>query len=290
MAYYFLIDTLRSLQTFTPTSFHPHHMSIPLSDGTSFAEIWQQLRHGSPPDDMKMTPDDALLFVVSVLSETLSLHQWLAPLACSEISNSTDIFATSAYSNPHFGLNPWMEYQRLVKRLRSVMDRLENIFRRLSLDSDPVFRHALPLTQFTRMVLSGGFQVLSLPAIVGYCAGSDFALPEGIPDDAVPALNDECLHHALSIVELVDAPLTPRPDKSASAAMTPLWQPTVLFSAGLVIWTRLRHHRTAPATELRPYYPQTLWIVELQLRHMHWPNGLVMAGFLERLRSQLDER
>lgn len=303
MSYYFLIDILRSLQSWSPLSFQPFDLHIHLSNGEPLSSVYRDLITETQLITCPLASEDVLLLILAILSEILTFHQWLGPMVSpvsrfqpdSPVSQAThserDLHLLAheshgrVYHNSRPSFSVGTEYQRISTSLGSALDKLETTLPQAPPKQWHAYRNLDTLLYFNRLILSGGSQVLSLLTLVNYSAEGGFRAPGVIPDEALPRFDSVCLHNALCILESVD--LDGSETSENYSAWPPVWCPLVLFYAGIVIWTSLRDPSRFKPTSLRPCYPKTLKMVEFEMRKMKWPDAAVMADILQHLRFSL---
>jgi len=89
-SFYFLVDILRAIHLNTPPSFNQTDLSFPLTASSAgrFEDLYRQIivnRQNLHPD---LTPDEYLLALLCILSETVQLLRFLGPFADETIQNS----------------------------------------------------------------------------------------------------------------------------------------------------------------------------------------------------------
>lgn len=316
MKFYFIVDILRSLNYGISASYQSFDLSIPISSGSAFRQAYEDLIIDCKPISEDNDADDSLLLLLAILSEILTLQNWLGPVGVWENEHhslqdsatpeanarhgiskvtsetSSDSHALPSYSNPYLSTSATAEYIRISRSLDSALAKWEDhalIFdgERLAPRLDNAIGGIVTLYYFCQLLLSGGPGVLPLAHLVGYCPRHKFQVPDVINSSEIPEISTHTVDIAWQILDVLEYE-NDRTKKHGSEGshknwITPLWNPIITFYAGLVVWARVQS-RPAKSQDLGA--KRTLKLFEIEMKAMQWPSAATMGGILQQLRQR----
>ena len=207
-----------------------------------------------------VSPNDAFVLLLAILSDCLCLQQSLgqiAPNAPTAVKKNT--------RNPFSLLSPYAELARMRNALSSALDRWHSVF---SVAMKP---EILALFHYCRLYLSC-FQLLDLPRLAGYKLVSP-----GRSSTRGPSITIESVSQAWLVLDNAAA----RYQASSSQSLCPAWLPIIVFHAGLVLWARQKYGND---NENHAYgSTKILLLFRMELEQMTWPCCKGMAATLDRL-------
>ncbi|KAF3070255.1 hypothetical protein CFAM422_006577 [Trichoderma lentiforme] len=125
----FLVDTVAALHFGLPPGLSSNDLKVPmLSSNHSFRTVYDGLFTSAIlPEDVH-SPEDGLLLLTAILSDTLFIQRNLASITVSENSSSHRHAETPRKSNPYATLSPDGEYHRQRLALLYALDRWHEHF------------------------------------------------------------------------------------------------------------------------------------------------------------------
>lgn len=231
----------------------------------NFQDIYRSLfdethTKASLPDDM-MSPDDAFLILLAIISDILCIHRSLYRiLSLSESQQNTSVHLP----NPFVPLTPAAELTRMTKALSLALNVWSDRFHGLMVPEIMAFYH------YCRLHLACP-QILELPFLAGYTD------PAPNFDHQPIVITDEAVRNAWLVLDhSADALSTRTPD-----TLCPVWLPVVVFHAALVVWAQqslseLGQNGISGSVRV-------LLAFKFELERMSWPCSKSMAATLERL-------
>ncbi|KAK3626758.1 hypothetical protein LTR22_023053 [Elasticomyces elasticus] len=187
----------------------------------NFQDVYRVLLSGNQPvcpvplgPSGSLKSEDGLLLLMALLSDLLYLRQ-----SFEQVSSPT----TKIGYNPFVPFTPHMEQESMESRLSLALETWYTWFKA------DVSSEVLALYYYSRMCLYYD-RLLALQSFAGYGGhGSSASLPKGM------SITDEAFREAWRVLDNAAA----RTQPAWADRLCPIWLPSVVFHAGLVVWA---HH------------------------------------------------
>ncbi|KAJ5563959.1 hypothetical protein N7513_000201 [Penicillium frequentans] len=269
-SFYFLVDILRAIHLNTPPSFNQTDLSFPLTTPSAgrFEDLYRQIIVNRQSLPQGLAPDEYLLALLCILSETVQLLRFLGPFVDETIqSNRTqDMPPMHLMKGPYLPSSATREYlqqsEALIQSLEvwhsSVINNnsadfsgVEHFDATSQGDSNSntlrVHRNVLPLAYFCRILLEIGPRALQLPNIAGYDGLPLRGQSPHSPSNEQPhhlgiRISDTAIECAWKVLDALDDDErgSNYTETTNNDSLIPLWLPLVVFYAGLAVWARMQ--------------------------------------------------
>lgn len=269
-SFYFLVDILRAIHLNTPPSFNQTDLSFPLTTTSSgrFEDIYRQIIVNRQSLAPCLAPDEYLLALLCILSETVQLLRFLGPFADETIqSNRTeDMPPMHLIKGPYLPSSATYEYLQQSEALIQSLDVWHSsVINNNSADFSGaehfdaashgdfnantlrVHKNVLPLAYFCRILLEIGSRALELPNIAGYDGLPLRGQSPHSPSDKQPHrlgihISDTAIECAWKVLDALDDDErnSNYTESTNNDSFIPLWLPLVVFYAGLAVWARMQ--------------------------------------------------
>lgn len=292
MAYYFLLDQMRSLLFSSPASFQPALININLSNNYSFSSVYEDMVAKQTPLPVDLDEDDYLLLLLGIISDVISCHRSLGVTTPRRPATENDSEYMSSsngnkYNNPTLVLSVEGEYARTLQGFKTALSLLESDY--MSKYNRPAPSKADPrldlLFQFGRMISEGDLSFLILPQSTGLAPSSNFQAPADLSSIQIPPITGAMVSHAWSIWETHDSKVCEYTDNTVE--LSSLWSSICLFYAGLAIWANIHQamSRLPKDSKDSPRHSiNSIGLFESALREGSSPLSRTFAGILRSLR------
>lgn len=318
MAFYFMLDFLRSMHYQMPASFLPDDLSIPLSTGLPFRRTYHNLILGtddSLPTDL--SNNDLLLLLLGIVSDVLALQHMLGPtFSCpsnhpglchlasmdvepedigssmlhDETPGLSDGFESfmgharetydpaSQYTNPFLPFTALEEYRRMSRILMVGLGRWRHMF--LLNETSPQREEKADYSVMALFHL-GRLLLSAGPDLLAFSAAVGYG-DEGISDADVPPkphISKAVLKISWAILEAIEA----QHRASQTTGLTPLWNPIAAFYAALVAWASIDGKENWMDRVELSQTRRMFRLLRLELEDMVWPCAAAMSSILRDL-------
>lgn len=228
-----------------------------------FQDIYRTLLESNKDSALPLdlvSPNDAFVLLLAILSDCLCLQQSLG-----QIAGIAHTAMKQNMRNPFTPLSGHAELARMRNALSSALDRWHALF------GVAMAPEILALFHYCRLYLTC-FQLLELPRLAGYkLVSPSRSAAHG------PSITSESVSQAWMVLDNAAA----RHEASSSQSLCPAWLPIIVFHAGLVLWARQKYgnddenHAYGSTKILLPF--------RMELEQMTWPCCKGMAATLDRL-------
>ena len=268
----FIVDVVGSLHTGHHLNLSSRELTIHMSGSNrQFQDVFKAILQPGNDVSANISPDDAILLLFALISESICLRRSLAVFLPSETLQVSS-GAEEMLRNPHIPFAVNTEFTRMDSRIALGLTRWAARFT-TSVSSD-----VLAFFHFCQLYRSCP-DISRLPRLAGY---KPFATTEA----AAPCLDgqigeidisENTVGHAWLVLDHAAT-------KTLSAGdISPMWLPIVLFYAGLVIWARAR---LGELKKEKYGSLKLLLVFKLELEKLPWPCCAEMAATLDRLMSK----